>query len=89
MILARYRDLSISHKLRLVIMFTVSAALILACTAVLVYDWLAARDSMRNDLMVEAAMFSTNSTAALSFKDLAAETSCFRRSKRSGKSCLP
>jgi len=73
MILARYRDLSISHKLRLVIMFTVSAALILACTAVLVYDWLAARDSMRNDLMVEAAMFSTNSTAALSFKDLAAE----------------
>ena len=73
MILARYRNLSISHKLRLVIMFTVSAALILACTAVLVYDRLAARDSMRNDLMVEAAMFSTNSTAALSFKDLAAE----------------
>ena len=73
MIFARYRDLSIAHKLRLVIMLTVSAALILACTAVLVYDRLAARDSMRNDLMVEAAIFSTNSTAALSFKDLAAE----------------
>ena len=73
MIFARYRDLSIAHKLRLVIMLTVSAALILACTAVLIYDRLAARDSMRNDLMVEAAIFSTNSTAALSFKDLAAE----------------
>jgi two-component system, sensor histidine kinase and response regulator len=68
----RYRKLPIKYKLRMVIMFTVIAALILACTAVLVYDQLAARDSMLNDLGVLADIFSSNSTAALSFKDLPA-----------------
>jgi signal transduction histidine kinase/CheY-like chemotaxis protein len=65
----RYRNLSIKHKLRLVIMVTVSCALMLACTAVLVYDQIAARESMRNDLDVLAEIFSANSTAALSFND--------------------
>ena len=40
----RYRNLPIKHKLRLVIMATVSCALMLACTAVLVYDQIAARE---------------------------------------------
>ena len=43
-IATRYRNLSIKHKLRLVIMVTVSCALMLACTAVLVYDQIAARE---------------------------------------------
>ena len=68
-IATRYRNLPIKHKLRLLIMATVSCALMLACTAVLVYDQIAARESMRNDLDVLAEIFSANSTAALSFND--------------------
>ena len=44
----QYRNLPIKYKLRMVTMLTVIAALILACTAVLVYDQLTARESMRN-----------------------------------------
>src|SRR5580698_4773302 len=65
----RYRNLPIKYKLRMMIMFTVSVALILACSAVLAYDQLAARNSMRSELGVLADIFSANSTAALSFKD--------------------
>jgi signal transduction histidine kinase/DNA-binding response OmpR family regulator len=68
-IATRYRNLPIKHKLRLVIMATVSCALMLACAAVVVYDQIAARESMRNDLDVLAEIFSANSTAALSFND--------------------
>ena len=68
-IAVRYRNLPIKHKLRLVIMATVSCALMLACAAVVVYDQIAARESMRNDLDVLAEIFSANSTAALSFND--------------------
>src|SRR5512143_3550043 len=68
-IATRYRNLSIKHKLRLVIMAAVSCALMMACTAVLVYDQIAARESMRNDLDVLAEIYSANSTAALSFND--------------------
>jgi signal transduction histidine kinase/CheY-like chemotaxis protein len=68
-IATRYRNLPIKHKLRLLIMATVCCALMLACTALLVYDQIAARESMRNDLDVLAEIFSANSTAALSFND--------------------
>ena len=68
-ITTRYRNLSIKHKLRLVIMVTVSCALMLACATVLVFDQIAARESMRNDLEILAEIFSANSTAALSFND--------------------
>ena len=68
-IATRYRNLPIKHKLRLLIMATVSCALMLACAALLVYDQIAARESMRNDLDVLAEIFSANSTAALSFND--------------------
>src|SRR5260370_20087502 len=62
-------SLSIKQKLRLIIMVTVGAALMLACTAVLGYDYLAFRDSIRNDLGVLAEIFGSSSTAALSFGD--------------------
>src|SRR5690349_8232182 len=68
-IATRYRNLPIKHKLRLVIMVTVGCALMLACGAILIYDQIAARESMRNDLDVLAEIFSANSTAALTFND--------------------
>jgi signal transduction histidine kinase/ActR/RegA family two-component response regulator len=64
-----HRSLSIKQKLRLIIMVTVGAALMLASAAVLGYDYLAFRASMRNDLDVLAEIFGSNSTAALSFGD--------------------
>ncbi len=63
------RSLSIRQKLRLIIMVTVAAALVLACAAVQVSDHLSFRDSMRNDLGVLAEIFGSSSTAALSFAD--------------------
>ena len=71
-IASRYRNLTIKQKLRLLIGATVSSALILACAAVLIYDQLAARASLRNDLGVLGEIFSANSTAALSFNDASA-----------------
>lgn len=64
-----YRDLNVRHKLRLIIMATVTAALLCACAAVLSYDRIAARDSMQNDVEAMAEMLGANSTAALSFDD--------------------
>jgi signal transduction histidine kinase/CheY-like chemotaxis protein len=65
----RYRNLAVKQKLRLIVMATVSVALLLACATVLAYDQIAARDSMRNDLGVLADIFGANSSAALSFDD--------------------
>jgi len=64
-----YRNLAVRHKLRLIVMATVTAALLCACTAVLVYDRITVRESMRNDLAVMADLLAANSTAALSFED--------------------
>jgi hypothetical protein len=74
----RYRNLPIKHKLRAIIMSTVSVALLLACTAVAAYNQLAARDEMRNDLSVMAELLASNSTAVLAFRDqvFAAELLC-------------
>jgi signal transduction histidine kinase/CheY-like chemotaxis protein len=64
-----YRNLPVKQKLRLIVMVTVTAALLFACVVVLGYDRLAARESMRNDLEESAEMLGGNSTAALSFND--------------------
>jgi signal transduction histidine kinase/ActR/RegA family two-component response regulator len=65
-------------------MGTVTLALLCACAAVLTYDRMAARSSMRNDLDVLAEMLGANSTAALSFNDgpVAAEILSTLRAKR-------
>src|SRR5262249_37490482 len=68
-IVAAYRNLPIKHKLHLIIMVTVSAALVLACTAALAFEKVAFREAMRDDLGVLAEIFASNSTAALSFHD--------------------
>jgi signal transduction histidine kinase/CheY-like chemotaxis protein len=66
---ASYRNLPIKYKLRFIVIFTVGSALLLACGAVLLYDQLDYRESMRNDLGVLAEIFGSNSTAALTFGD--------------------
>jgi len=68
-----YRNLPTRYKLHLIIMVTVGAALLLACGAILTYDYFAFRATMRNDLSILADMFGANSTAALSFGDEKAE----------------
>jgi two-component system, sensor histidine kinase and response regulator len=65
----RYRDLPIRHKLRLIVMITVGAALAIACGAILVSHYYLQRDSLRRDLSVLAEITGDNSTAALSFGD--------------------
>ena len=66
---ARYRDLAIRHKLRLIVMISVGAALMVACGVILVYQYYTLRDSLRTDLSVLAEIIGDNSTAALSFGD--------------------
>src|ERR1700722_1356738 len=66
---ARYRDLPIRHKLRLIVMLTVGAALTIACAAILMSHYYMQRDSLRRDLTVLAEITGDNSTAALSFGD--------------------
>ncbi len=67
--LARYRNLPIKHKLRLIIMSVVTAALAIASTAILAYDQLELRSEMRSDLSVLAEIFADDNTAALTFGD--------------------
>src|SRR5260370_35868191 len=64
-----HRSLSIRQKLRLIVMVTVATALLLTCTAVLGYDYMAFREATRNHLDVLAEIFGSGSTAALSFGD--------------------
>jgi signal transduction histidine kinase/CheY-like chemotaxis protein len=79
-----YRNLPVRHKLRLIIMISVTAALLGACAALGAYDGIAARDAMRNDLEVIGEMVGANSTAALSFDDakVGAEILSTLRAKR-------
>jgi diguanylate cyclase (GGDEF)-like protein/PAS domain S-box-containing protein len=62
-------NLNVRNKLWLIVMATLTVALLGTCMAVLVYDRFSARDSMRKDLEVMADMMGANSTAALSFED--------------------
>ncbi len=64
-----YRNLPVRRKLYVIIMATVGAALMLACGSVLVYQHFVLRDSMRNDLDVLAAIYASNSAAAVTFGD--------------------
>src|SRR5260370_13541521 len=64
-----YRSLSIKQKLRLIIMITVGAALVLSGLAMLAYDYVALRGDMQSELSVLAEIVGSNSTAALSFGD--------------------
>jgi signal transduction histidine kinase/CheY-like chemotaxis protein len=64
-----FRKLSVKRKLQAIIMSTVIAALLLSCAALLAYEALGLRSSMKADLRSLARMLAENSTAALSFED--------------------
>jgi len=68
-LIAQYRNLAVRHKLTLIILFALVAALIPASVAVVTYDQIAARREMRSDLDVLAEIVGSNSTAALTFGD--------------------
>ena len=67
--LGRYRNLAVKHKLRLIILSAVAAALIPTSIAVVGYDQVSARREMRSDLDVLAEIVGSNSTAAVTFGD--------------------
>ena len=64
-----FRDVSIGSKLTFLIMGISSTALLLACLAVGAYDLLDLRRTMANDLAIIGSIVSSNSTAALAFRD--------------------
>ena len=57
------------HKLQLIVLATLCAALLPAFGAILLDDWLTSRQSARDDLETLAQILADNSTAALSFSD--------------------
>lgn len=63
------RDISISRKLKLVIMLTTSIALLVACTAFVTNDSIGLRQGMTRDLAMLADILVTDDTAALMFND--------------------
>jgi two-component sensor histidine kinase len=63
----RFHDLSIKRKLTLIIMLASSIALLLACAALVAYDWLSAKQSLARRLEAIAEIVGLNSTAALIF----------------------
>jgi PAS domain S-box-containing protein len=67
--MSAYRDLSIRHKLTVIIMLTSSVALLLACVAFVLYDLVTFRRAMTRDLSTLAEIIGQNSTAALAFND--------------------
>jgi PAS domain S-box-containing protein len=60
---------TIKRKLTLIIMITCSVALILACTAILLFEHAGTRQMLKHNTQVMANVIGANSSAALSFKD--------------------
>ncbi len=73
-----FRKLSVKRKLQAIIMSTVIAALLLSCGALLAYEAVGLRSSMKADLQILARMIAENSTAALSFEDHSAARELLR-----------
>jgi signal transduction histidine kinase/CheY-like chemotaxis protein len=63
------RALSLKRKLMLITMSTSTVALLLASVGFVVYDLLAFRRQMSDDLMTQAEIVGANSMAALAFQD--------------------
>ncbi len=66
---AAVRNLSVQRKLLLISMMSSAAALVLASIALVAYDYVTAREHMRQELSVLAAVIGDRSTAALIFQD--------------------
>jgi signal transduction histidine kinase len=63
------RKLSIQHKLQAIIMLTAAVALLLLCSVLLTFTFLAMRSGMKAEMALLARMLGQNSTAALTFND--------------------
>jgi len=63
------RNMSINHKLRLIIVLSASAALLLCCLAFVVNVLYLVRGRITNDLSLLAEVIGSNSTAPLTFLD--------------------
>jgi signal transduction histidine kinase/DNA-binding NarL/FixJ family response regulator len=63
------RNMSIKRKLTLMTMLTSSIALILSAASFLIYDLVSFRQLLTKDLMTQAEIISSNSAAAITFKD--------------------
>ena len=63
------RDLPIRRKLMAILMLTSGAALLLACSATVLFDWVASRKITAASLGQIADVIGKNSTAALAFGD--------------------
>ncbi|MGZ4810526.1 MAG: ATP-binding protein, partial [Thermoanaerobaculia bacterium] len=63
------RNLPIRRKVSLIVMLTVTMALVLACTAFIVYDYGSDRRSMADDVDTLAKVLASNSAASLIFHD--------------------
>ncbi len=64
-----FRDLSINRKLTLIVMFTSSVALLVACVAFVAYDYWTFKKRIKDDLAVVAEGIEINITPALDFED--------------------
>jgi PAS domain S-box-containing protein len=63
------RNASIGQKLTWIILVTCGVSILIACTALLVYDTVAFRTAIASDLASTAGIVGSNSTAALTFSD--------------------
>jgi len=68
-LITAYRNLSVKYKLQLIIMATVSVALLASCGAILTYAYFELPDDSRHDLTTLAVVYGANATAALTFGD--------------------
>ena len=72
--MTRFRDRSIKQKLTLIALLTSSAALVVACAALVGYEWFTAHDTIRREITTLAEIIGGNTTAPLAFKDTKAAT---------------
>jgi signal transduction histidine kinase/DNA-binding NarL/FixJ family response regulator len=69
-----FHNLSIKRKLTLITMLTSSAALVLSALSFLIYDLVAFRHLLVQDLRTQAEIIGYNSAGAMEFKDVPAAT---------------
>ena len=73
-----FKRLSITKKLHAIIMASVGAALLLACSAIGLYEFESQRAWLASEMWTQAEMIADNSTASLSFNDREAAVELLR-----------
>jgi sensor histidine kinase regulating citrate/malate metabolism len=65
----RFRDISIRHKLTLIVLLTSAVAILLGAVISVVYETMRSRHELVSGLSAEAEIIGANSAAALAFRD--------------------